>query len=254
LETKDHAKVAYNAWVGGCDFVKDDENLANQSFNPFKKRVLRTLEMRDQAEEETGEKKAYMVNVTSETNEMLKRAKFVEEHGGRYAMVDILTIGFSALQTFRDQDLDLIIHGHRAGHAAFTRNHKHGVSMQVIANISRIIGVDQLHVGTAVGKMSETKREVLENCKRLKNTLFDCKPVLPVASGGLHPGLVPSLIEIFGNDFVIQAGGGIHGHRNGTSAGAKAMRQAVAAKIQTISLREFAKTHEELKVALDMWI
>jgi len=254
LKTKDHAKVAYNAWVGGCDFVKDDENLANQNFNPFKKRVIQTLELRDRAEKETGEKKAYMVNVTSETNEMLKRAKFVEDHGGRYAMVDILTIGFSALQTFRDQDLDLIIHGHRAGHAAFTRNHRHGISMRVIANISRIIGVDQLHVGTAVGKMSETKSEVLDNCERLKDTLYDCKPVLPVASGGLHPGLVPSLIEIFGNDFVIQAGGGIHGHRNGTTAGAKAMRQAVDAEIQAVPLREFAKTHEELKVALDMWI
>ena len=57
------------------------------------------------------------------------------------------------------------------------------------------------------------------------------KPVLPVASGGLHPRLVPALMETFGNDFVIQAGGGIHGHPDGTICGAKAMRQAVDATL-----------------------
>jgi len=30
LNTKDHAEVAYEAWVGGCDIVKDDENLSSQ--------------------------------------------------------------------------------------------------------------------------------------------------------------------------------------------------------------------------------
>ena len=44
LETKDHAKVAYEAWLGGCDIVKDDENLSSQSFNPFQARLTQTLE------------------------------------------------------------------------------------------------------------------------------------------------------------------------------------------------------------------
>jgi len=33
--------------------------------------------------------------------------------------------------------------------------------------------------------------------------------VLPVSSGGLHPGHVPFLMKHLGNDLVIQAGGGI---------------------------------------------
>ena len=49
LKTKDHAKVAYDAWVGGCDIVKDDENLSSQRFNPFPDRIVATLEMRDRA-------------------------------------------------------------------------------------------------------------------------------------------------------------------------------------------------------------
>ncbi|MEM3727015.1 MAG: type III ribulose-bisphosphate carboxylase [Candidatus Bathyarchaeia archaeon] len=253
LKTIDHVKVAYEAWVGGCDIVKDDENLSSQKFNPFKERVLKTLRIRDKAEKETGERKVYMVNITAETKEMLKRAKYVLNHGGEYVMVDILTCGFSALQTLRNQDFNLVIHAHRAGHAALTKNPYHGVSMKVIAKIARIIGVDQLHVGTVVGKMFETKEEVMENCEALKMDMGNLKRVLPVASGGLHPGLVPTLIQFFNKDFVIQAGGGIHGHKNGTIAGAKAMRQAVEAVLKGTPLNEYAETHKELKIALEAW-
>jgi ribulose-bisphosphate carboxylase large chain len=253
LKTKDHAEVAYEAWVGGCDIVKDDENLSSQSFNPFQNRIVATLEMRDRAEEETEEKKVYMPNITSETKEMLERAQFVRDHGGKYLMIDILTCGYSALQTVREQDFGLVIHAHRAGHAAFTKNPKHGISMRVIAKTARIIGVDQLHVGTVVGKMSETREEVAENCEALKTELDNLKKVLPVASGGLHPGLVPSLMSFFGNDFVIQAGGGIHGHSKRTISGAKAMRQAVDATLQGVSLKEYAGNHEELRGALEIW-
>lgn len=253
LKTEDHARVAYEAWVGGCDIVKDDENLGSQRFNPFEDRVVKTLEERDQAEEETGERKVYLPNITSETDRMLRRAQFVADHGGEYVMVDFLTCGFSALQTLRDQNLDLVLHAHRAGHAAFTRNPRHGIAMRVIAKLVRVVGVDQLHVGAAVGKMVETREDVLENCDALREEMNGIKPVLPVASGGLHPGLVPSLVNIFGNDFVIQAGGGIHGHPLGSREGATAMRQAVEAVMSDISLEEYAKEHRELSLALEKW-
>jgi ribulose-bisphosphate carboxylase large chain len=253
LRTVDHARVAFEAWAGGCDVVKDDENLSSQGFNPFEERVVKTLECRDKAEEETGERKVYMANITAETGTMMKRAEFVLAHGGEYVMVDVLTCGFSALQTLRNQNFKLVIHAHRAGHASFTKNPKHGIAMRVIAKVARIVGVDQLHVGTVVGKMSEAKEEVEENIEALKTPMCGLKPVLPVASGGLHPRLVPALMETFGKDFVIQAGGGIHGHRNGTFAGATAMRQAVDATMQGIDLEEYAESHKELRVALHLW-
>jgi ribulose-bisphosphate carboxylase large chain len=82
---------------------------------------------------------------------------------------------------------------------------------------------------------------------------FDVRPVFPVASGGLHPGGVASEITSLGRDIILQAGGGIHGHPDGTRAGATAMRQAVDAVMEGISLKEYAVTHPELKKALDKW-
>jgi ribulose-bisphosphate carboxylase large chain len=253
LKTSDHAHVAYEAWLGGCDIVKDDENLSSQDFNLFQERLVHTLQARDLAEKDTGERKVYMINITAETDIMIKRAEAVAAYGGEYVMVDVLTCGWSALQTLRNQNFKLVIHAHRAGHAAFTKNPLHGIAMRPIATVARIIGVDQLHVGTVVGKMSETKQEVLENISACKSELAGLKPVLPVASGGLHPRIVPELLGFFGNDVVIQAGGGIHGHPNGTIAGAKAMRQAVDAALAGKTLDEYAKNHKELALALEQW-
>ncbi len=253
LTVMDHAKVAYDAWYGGCDIVKDDENLSSQKFNPFEERVISTLEKRDRAESETGEKKVYLINVTAEVELMKKRAQFVEDIGGRYMMIDILTTGWSSLQTMRDAGFKLIIHAHRAGHAAYSRSHKHGINMVVLARVSRLLGVDQLHVGTAVGKMAETREEVIANKNACVEPMRDIKPVLPVASGGLHPGMVTKLVEFFGKDTVIQAGGGIHGHPDGTVKGATALRQAVDAAMESISLEDYGRNHEELRKALAKW-
>ena len=264
LNEKEHAKVAYDAWVGGLDIVKDDENLTSMKFNNFNKRVIESLKMRNKAEKETGETKIYMPNVTAETNEMLKRAGFVKANGGRYVMVDIITSGWAALQTLRNADLGLVIHAHRAGHAAFTRNEKHGISMLAIAKIARLIGADQLHIGAIVGKMTGTRHEVKDIGENIENQIIpqkgthaleqkwhNIKPSLAVCSGGLHPGGIPSLMRIMGNNIVMQFGGGCHGHPDGTKAGAIAIRQALNSAIKKIPLKTYAKDHKELRRALD---
>jgi len=253
LRTAHHAKIAYDAWIGGCDIVKDDENLANQNFNRFAERVKATLKMRDLAERKTRERKLYITNITGETDDMTRRAKYLKEHGGRCVMIDVLTVGWSALQTMREHSFGLIVHGHRAMHAAVTKNPKHGISMKVFARLLRLIGVDELHVGTVVGKMAESEVEVLENVRALKDNMHGLKKVMPVASGGLHPLLIPNITKIFGKDVIIQMGGGIHGHPMGTKAGAMAARQALCAIEKNISVKECAKEHKELRAAIEKW-
>jgi len=265
LKIKDHAEVAYESWKGGCDLVKDDENLASQKFNEFEDRLARSLEKANQAEHETGEKKVYLINVTAETKEMMKRAQLVEDLGGKFVMIDIITAGFSALQSLREADFKLAIHAHRAMHAAFTRNKKHGISMMVLADLARLIGVDTLHIGTVVGKLQGTLKEVSEiqeeiekkkvkaTHTRLSQNWGKIKPTLAVSSGGLHPGHVPYLIKHLGKDLVIQMGGGIHGHPNGTLRGAIAARQAIESVLKKQTLEKYAKTHIELKDALKFW-
>jgi len=255
FDASEYAEVAYEAWSGGIDFVKDDENLTSQPFIRFEERLNRVMSMRDRAENETGEKKVYLVNITAETDEMRKRAELVSDYGNEFVMIDIITAGWSALQTMRNVcgEYNLGIHAHRAMHAAFTRNPSHGISLSVIVKLARLAGVDNFHVGTGVGKMFGSREEVkklAEICRKPWNNL---KPVFPVSSGGLHPGLVPDVIKLFGEDVIIQAGGGVHGHPDGTKAGAMALRQAIEASMDGIDLIEAAEKYRELKRALEKW-
>ena len=268
LNEVEHAKVCGEAWIGGLDIVKDDENLTSMTFNKFEKRIEETFKIRDNAENETGEKKIYMPNITAKLSVMKKRADHVIDNGGEYIMVDILTIGFSALQEIRDylDDKNIVIHAHRAMHAALTRNKKHGMTMLALAKLMRLIGMDQLHTGTVVGKMEGGKQEVLDinevitkqkitdnNMTMLDQDWGNIKPTLPVASGGLSPLHVPDLIEILGKNMVYQFGGGCHGHPEGTKAGARAIRQAVDATLEGFTLEAYAKNHSELKKAIEKW-
>lgn len=248
LNPEETAEVAYKAFTGGCDFVKDDENLSNQNFCPFKERIIKVLESVDKAKQETGEQKMYAPNVTSP--DFLERAQFVKDHGGKCVMLDIVTAGFTALQMLRE--MGMVIHSHRAMHAAFTRNPRHGIKMIVIAKIARLSGADQLHIGAAVGKM-EGEKEEIQHIRDAVTEDIGIKSVFPVASGGLHPGVIPQLVEFMGTDIIVQAGGGIHGHPDGTFSGARAMRQAVDTTLENMSLSEYSETHEELKKALDKW-
>ena len=267
LNELQHSKVAFDSWLGGCDYVSDDENLTSMSYNNFEKRIRLTLKARDKAEKETGEKKAYLPNVTAPYPEMVRRVEHVMQNGGEFVMVDFLTVGWSAVQALKDQDFRVILHGHRAMHATFTRNQKHGISMLVIAKLCRLIGIDQLQVGGFSGRMSDTKQdtsyigEVIEQPvvsedifrHRLQENWLKLRPVMAVCSGGLSPVNVKPLIHSLGRDIVIQFGGGIHGHPKGTIAGAKAVRQAVEAEMLGLEVRDYAKTHIELKEALQKW-
>ncbi len=265
LNTRHHAKSAYESWLGGCDVVKDDENLSSQKFNLFEERIARTLEKQHKAEEETGEKKGYLVNVTAETKEMIKRAQLVEDLGGKYVMIDIITAGWAAVQSLREAGFKMAIHAHRAMHAAFDRNPNHGISMMVLADFARLAGVDQIHIGTGIGKLEGdiediediaeeiSLNDVKETHKRLAQKWGKILPVMPVSSGGLHPGHVPFLIKHLGQDLIIQAGGGIHGHPKGSKVGAISMRQAVDATLNNITLKKYSKDHEELREAIKKW-
>ena len=93
--------------------------------------------------------------------------------------------------------------------------------------------------------------DLTETGLRLKQKWYGLKPVMAVSSGGLHPGHVPYLVKHLGKDLVIQAGGGVHWNPRGSKYGAMAMRQAVDAVMKGINLKEYAKTHRELRETLD---
>lgn len=253
LSAQKHTDAAMAVFDGGIHLVKDDENLTSMLFNNFYDRVEEmTTKMKSKRYLDIGSAKIYAFNITAAYDESLKRATAVFDHGANCLMIDVLTAGFSALQGVRNRNFGLMIHGHRAMHAAFTRSRNLGISMLVIAKLARLAGVDSFHTGTVVGKMEGEQAEVVAINTFLRSDWFGLKPVLPTASGGLHPGHVPDLVRILGKDMLFNFGGGIHGHPDGSKAGAKAVVQAAAAAIAGIPPAQ-AQNSPELMRALEKW-
>jgi len=268
FSAREHAQVGYETWMGGFDFVKDDENLTSVSFNRFDDRVQLMTKLREKAEKETGCVKSAFLNITADVATMKKRADLLAAHGWNYAMIDVVVAGTAAVMTMRDycSDLGLAIHAHRAMHAAFDRNRRHGVTMYFLAKLMRLVGVSQIHTGTAVGKLTGTKKESLLLADLLREKKVEAagnlclpqewgkiKSAFPVSSGGLHPGLVPDVLDIYGTELVLLVSGGIHGHPKGTRAGATATMQAIEAWQEGVTLEEKAGTAKELAQALEKW-
>lgn len=259
LSAENWAQVAYNAWRGGLDFVKDDENLTNMVFNGFYERMDKVMALKKKAEQETGEKKLYFANISAPVTEMKKRADHVIGLGNDYVMIDILTVGWSGVQEMRDylQGKGVAIHAHRAMHGAFSRLEEHGIDMLPVSKWARMAGVDNLHAGTlGAGKMfteggKSHSRQIYDF---LKSDWHGIKKTIPVASGGMHPGVLHMVWDAVGDaDFAAASGGGVHGNPLGTEAGARAMRQAVAAYQAGESPDAYAKKHPELAAALKKW-
>jgi ribulose-bisphosphate carboxylase large chain len=282
LSGRNYGRVVYEGLKGGLDFMKDDENINSQPFMHWRDRFLFVMDAVNKASAETGEVKGSYLNVTGATMEdMYERAEFAKELGSVIVMVD-LVIGYTAIQSMANwcRKHDMIMHMHRAGHGTYTRQKNHGVSFRVIAKWLRLAGCDHLHTGTAVGKLEGdpmTVQGYYNVCRDsytktdLPRGLYfdqdwaDLRKVMPVASGGIHAGQMHQLIDLFGDDVILQFGGGTIGHPMGIQAGAVANRVALESIVKARNegrnilqegpaiLKQAAQHCSPLKAALDTW-
>ncbi len=178
LTSAEYAEVCYDFWVGGGDFVKNDEPQANQDFCPYDKMVKHVKEAMDKAVKQTGKKKVHSFNVSApdfdtmiERCEMIRRAGF--EKGSYAFLIDGITAGWMAVQTLRRKYPDVFIHFHRAAHGAFTRpENPFGFSVLVLSKFARLAGASGIHTGTAgVGKMAGTPEEDVTSAKNILGLL-----------------------------------------------------------------------------------
>lgn len=282
LSARNYGRVVYEALRGGLDFVKDDENINSQPFMRWRDRYLFVMEAVNRAMAETGEIKGHYLNVTAGTmEEMYERAEFAKRLGSVIVMID-LTIGYTAIQSMANwaRANGVILHLHRAGHGTFTRQKTHGISFRVISKWMRMAGVDHIHAGTVVGKLEGDKNTTLGfydtlrknriEADPVKGLYFDqdwqsLPPVMPVASGGIHAGQMHQLLDLFGDDVVLQFGGGTIGHPMGIAAGAEANRVALEAMVKARNegvdvlkegegiLKKAAGRNRALDMALATW-
>lgn len=241
--------------LGGVDIVKDDEILFDNPTIPFEQRVDIAKKVLQETEKETGETTLYAVNLSGRSIELVEKAKRAVHLGANALLFNVFTYGLDMLQALAEEkDICIPILAHPSFGGAVTASATYGVSSPLwYGKLLRAAGADLVLFPSPYGNVALEKTAALGIAKELTSPHKTWKQALPVPSAGIHPALVPQLIEDFGVDSVINAGGGVHGHPDGATSGGRAFRQAIHAVRKGNSLREAAASNKELAVALNLW-
>jgi len=248
-------KLFYEAALGGCDCIKDDELIADMTFNRVEDRVKAYMAMEKRVYEETGEHTLYTVNVSDSLPKMFEVARRAVDGGANALMVNYLAVGFPALQALAEDpeiNVPILVHMDCAG--AWYESPNTGVASHlVLGKLPRLAGADVIVFPAPYGKAPYLKDRFVYTADVMHYPLHNLKPSMPMPSGGITQSMVGTCVADLGRDIMIGSGGGIHAHPMGPAAGARAFRQAIDATMQGIPVGEYAKEHEELAAALGIW-
>ncbi|HEV8289525.1 MAG TPA: RuBisCO large subunit C-terminal-like domain-containing protein [Candidatus Norongarragalinales archaeon] len=246
------ADQALKAFMGGLDIGKDDETVSDTAYSPTAKRLELVMDSLHKAEDATGEKKMYVCNITDETDKMLELYDLVASYGDSAGvMVVPAWTGLSAMRMLA-KDGRVPIFAHFAGGAAMTRSNDFGIAPTCWTKLQRIAGADLIINENAGGRMPATPEDVRKNAQACTMPMSNIAPTMPAFGAG---DWVKSFYDTYKNlgttDFTIIIGRRVFTHPSGPSAGARAFRQTCEAIEKGVTPDEYAKTHSELREAIE---
>jgi ribulose-bisphosphate carboxylase large chain len=276
LSPKMYGRAAYEALIGGVDMTADPTLMHSIPSNPWRERFRFVAEAAAAATRETNEFKSHAVNITAGTVEdMQERALWARDLELAMVMVDSAAIGWSALQSITafcaKNELLICAMGGRALNGDM-------LSEQLQAKLLRFAGADVVSTGSPLRGNISNRRYVTGVLNALRDEHLPQAPdmghyveqplagltgALPAVGGGHNPWHFARLMDAIGHDAVIQCGGAIMGHPQGSQAGANACRTALESLIQAQNegqnlnvegrhiLQKAARYSPELKTALD---
>lgn len=249
LSAQTTADIVAQLCEAGVDFIKDDELQADGPACPFDERVTLSMAAINRHAERSGKKVMYAFNLTGELDEMKRRHDLVKQLGGTAVMLSLNSVGMAGFNAFR-LHAQLPIHAHRNGWGYLQA----GWSYTAWQKLWRLAGVDHMHVNGIANKFQEDDDSVITSARACMTPMFADKPctIMPVfSSGQTVRQAAPTWERLQSTDLIFLAGGGLFAHPGGIAAGVSALRQSWSAAIEGVPLDVAAKTHRELREALE---
>ena len=246
------ANQCYQTALGGADMMKDDEMTSDVYNSSFEDRLKAVLEALEKAEQKTGKRPIYFLSITDEPKRIFDKAARAVELGARGLLV-CYSAGLGAIRQLAEDpaiNVPILVHG---SHMIASQPR---ISWPVFAKLARLCGGDLMLTPTYWSSIPMVSLEEGLRTSHVKLApLGDIKPMWPMPCAGVYPGLTPVLVGEYGPDITIPAGGGMLGHPDGYTAGARAWQQAIAATMSEEDFVEYARKPEnkELRRALEKW-
>ena len=255
MTPKQTADQCYETAMGGVDMIKDDEMTSDTYNCKYTDRVKYVMEALHKAKKKTGKMPIYLCSITDEAYKVHDRARKLVKMGGN----GILITYSQGLSSFKEITEDPEINVPVMMHGSHMIASMHHIAWPVFAKLCRLCGADLMLTPTIYSSIPMVSHEEGLRTAQVKLApLGHIKTTAPMPCAGVYPGTAPFIVGEYGPDIVIPSGGGMLGHPDGYTAGAKAWQQAIKGSIETENDKqfiEFAKQPEnyELKRALEKW-
>jgi ribulose-bisphosphate carboxylase large chain len=226
LTPSELAELVGELAAAGVDFIKDDELQGNGPTAPLAERVRAVMPVLERHADRTGVKPMYAFNITDDIDRLEANHDLVVAAGGTCVMVCVNLVGLAGLEFVRRRSA-VPIHGHRTMFGAISRSEQLGFSFRAWQKLVRLSGADHLHTNGIDNKFYESDADVLDAIAAVREPLLGLTSTVPVLSSGQWGGLAHATYRAVGTtDVLVLAGGGIHGHPDGSAAGVTSMRDA----------------------------
>jgi len=242
----------YQTAIGGVDMMKDDEMTSDLYNSTYEQRLTEVMKALDKAEKVTGKRPIYLLSITDEPKRIMEKAHKAVKMGAN----GLLVCYSAGLPVLRELCADPEINVPIMLHASHMIAAQPRIAWPVFAKLIRLCGADMMLTPTYWSSIPMVSLEEGIRTSHVKLApLGHIKPMFPMPCAGVYPGLAPVIIGEYGTDIVIPAGGGMLGHPDGYTAGAKSWQQAIAATLSDEDFIEYAKKPEnkELRRALEKW-
>jgi len=238
--------------AGGADMCKDDEMLGDACNNTVEQRLPLVMDEIHRAADKTGKRMIYLCSITDEPTKIRDKARRAVELGANGLLV-AYSAGLGVLRELTgDPDINVPVMLHASHMIAMMKQ----ISWPVLAKLCRLCGADMMLTPTMWSSIPMVSMEEGLRTSFVKLAPWGhIKRTFPMPCAGVYPGLAEVLIGEYGPDIVIPAGGGMLGHPDGYTAGARAWRQAIDAVMAGVPLPEAARKPENkaLRGALEKW-
>lgn len=219
LSVDDYVEVIKIYADNGCNFIKEDEILSNQSFCSLEKR----LEKIGNYLRNNNIKMVYAPSITCDHLYLEDRIRKVHNLGINGIHINIHS-GYGAYKLVKDLNLPIYLHYQKSGDRLWTNpQHNFSINESVLFEIASRCGCSTLHVGM-IGGYLNSDSDSLKNTIKTLNSLNSVSAL----SCGMHPGLVDYINNELGHfDWMANVGGAISSHPLGSAAGVRAMVQSI---------------------------
>lgn len=203
----------------GIDIIKDDHGMGDQSYAPFKERVVACQKA------VAGSATLYAPHLTGGPKALDEQMKIVEGEGVGMVMMSPMLMGLPVVQEMIAHRVQVPVLAHPAMAGA-----SRIAPPLLLGKLFRLIGADAVVYPNHGGRFGYSPQTCKELVQAAKTEWGGFKPALPVPAGGMTLARIPEMRDFYGDDVMLLIGGALLLAKENLRQEARKFVAAVAAK------------------------